>query len=92
MKGLKPLSIKVAAGVTVGALCSALLWVPQILDLDAWPHHVSDLAGWDSQAAGLYGVHSIPASFLIDPNGIIVGKNLRGPALDSELDKYVKSF
>ena len=58
----------------------------------AWPHHVSDLAGWESQAAGLYGVHSIPASFLIDPDGIIVGKNLRGPALDSELDKHVKSF
>ena len=34
MKGLKPLSIKVAAGVTVGALCSALLWVPQIRDLE----------------------------------------------------------
>ena len=58
----------------------------------AWPHHVSDLGGWDSKAAGLYGVHSIPASFLVDPDGIIVGKNLRGPALDKELDKYVKSL
>lgn len=58
----------------------------------AWPNHVSDLAGWDSKAAGLYGIHSIPASFLVDPNGVIVAKNLRGPALDMELDKYVKSF
>ena len=58
----------------------------------AWPHHVSDLAGWDSQGAALYGVHSIPASFLVDPNGIIVAKNLRGQALDMELDKHVKSF
>lgn len=57
-----------------------------------WPHHVSDLAGWESQGAALYGVHSIPASFLIDPNGIIVAKNLRGQALDMELDKHVKSF
>ena len=31
---MKPLSLKVAAGVTVGALCSALLWVPQIRDLE----------------------------------------------------------
>ncbi len=58
----------------------------------AWPHHVSDLGGWESQGAALYGVHSIPASFLIDPNGIIVAKNLRGQALDMELDKHVKSF
>ena len=58
----------------------------------AWPHHVSDLAGWESKGAALYGVHSIPASFLIDPNGIIVGKNLRGQNLSMELDKYVKSF
>ena len=34
MEGMKSLSIKVAAGVTVGALCSALLWVPQIRDLE----------------------------------------------------------
>jgi adenylate cyclase len=34
VEGLKSLSIKVAAGVTVGSLCSALLWVPQIRDLE----------------------------------------------------------
>lgn len=58
----------------------------------AWPYHVSDLGGWDSRPAALYGVHSIPTNFLVDPDGIIVGKNLRGQALDMELDKYVKSF
>ena len=58
----------------------------------SWPYHVSDLGGWDSRPAALYGVHSIPTNFLVDPNGIIVGKNLRGQALDMELDKYVKSF
>lgn len=57
-----------------------------------WPYHVSDLGGWDSRPAALYGVHSIPTNFLVDPNGIIVAKNLRGQALDMELDKYVKSF
>ena len=58
----------------------------------AWPHHVSDLRAWASAAAALYGVNSIPASFLIDPNGVIIGKNLRGTQIDMELDKYVKSL
>jgi hypothetical protein len=58
----------------------------------AWPYHISDLGGWNSEPAALYGVHSIPTNFLVDPNGIIVAKNLRGAALDMELDKYVKSF
>ena len=42
-----------------------------------WDWHGSDLAGWDSEAAALYGVSSIPMSFLVDENGIIVAKNLR---------------
>lgn len=58
----------------------------------AWKYHVSDLKAWGSAAAGLYGVHSIPASFLVDPNGIIVARNLRGMALHEELDKHVKSL
>lgn len=58
----------------------------------AWAYHVSDLGGWNSAAAALYRVQSIPASFLIDANGVIVAKNLRGPALDQEIDKYVKSL
>ena len=55
-----------------------------------WPNHVSDLKWWYSEAAKAYGVNSIPASFLIDGKGIIVGKNLRGPALDAELEKNLK--
>lgn len=57
-----------------------------------WKYHVSDLGAWNSEPARLYGVHSIPASFLVDPNGIIIAKNLRGELLDMELDKHVKSF
>jgi thiol-disulfide isomerase/thioredoxin len=55
-----------------------------------WPGHVSDLKWWYSEAAKAYGINSIPASYLIDGKGIIVGKNLRGPALDAEIEKYVK--
>ena len=57
-----------------------------------WKHHVSDLKKWDNEAAAMYGVSSIPMSFLVDPNGIIVAKNLRGIELHRQLDKYVKSF
>lgn len=57
-----------------------------------WKYHVSDLAFWGSKGAQLYGVSSIPMSFLVDPNGIIIAKNLRGMALHQELDKHVKSL
>ena len=43
----------------------------------SWKHHVSDLKKWKNEAAAMYGVSSIPMSFLVDPNGIIVAKNLR---------------
>ena len=55
-----------------------------------WTNHVSDLKWWYSEAAKAYAVNSIPASFLIDANGIIIAKNLRGPALEAEIQKYVK--
>src|SRR5690606_17831401 len=57
-----------------------------------WPYHVSDLGAWSSAGARIYGVNSIPMNFLIDPDGIIVAKNLRGTQLDQALDPFVKSF
>ncbi|MBL7951860.1 MAG: TlpA family protein disulfide reductase [Flavobacteriales bacterium] len=57
-----------------------------------WKYHVSDLQFWNSKGAQLYGVNSIPMSFLVDPKGIIIAKNLRGMALHQELDKHVKSL
>ncbi len=57
-----------------------------------WKWHVSDLKRWQSEAAAVYGVNSIPMSFLIDENGVIVGKNLRGFELHRQIDKHVKSF
>lgn len=54
-----------------------------------WDWHGSDLAGWDSEAAALYGVSSIPMSFLVDENGIIVAKNLRGMELHIQIDRHV---
>jgi thiol-disulfide isomerase/thioredoxin len=52
-----------------------------------WKTHVSDLGGWKSRSAELYGVHSIPTNFLLDENGVIIAKELRGEALGAVLDK-----
>ncbi len=47
--------------------------------------NVSDLQFWNNAVARLYKVQGIPQNFLIDPNGKIVAKNLRGPMLESKL-------
>ena len=54
-----------------------------------WDNHVCDFKGWNNAAAKLYGVNSIPMSFLIDEEGIIVGKDLRGMGLHTAIDKFV---
>jgi peroxiredoxin len=58
----------------------------------SWDYHVSDLKKWQNEAAAMYGVGSIPMSFLLDENGIIVAKNLRGFELHRHIDKHVKSL
>ena len=58
----------------------------------SWKYHVSDLKKWKNQAARLYSVGAIPSSFLIDENGVIIAKNLRGKMIDMELDKHVESL
>ena len=55
-----------------------------------WPNHVSDLKFWQSAAAAAYGVQAIPQSFLLDPQGKIIAKNLRGPALQAKLAEVLK--
>ena len=52
-----------------------------------WAYHVSDLLYWQSQAAQIYGVRSIPATFLIGKDGKIIAKNLRGEALEQALEQ-----
>lgn len=46
---------------------------------------VSDLKYWNNEAAAKYRIQSIPQNILVDPNGIIVGKNLRGEELEMKL-------
>jgi len=54
-----------------------------------WPNHVSDLKFWQSAAGKAYKVGSIPTSWLIDADGIIIARNLRGPALEQALSQQV---
>ncbi len=49
--------------------------------------HVSDLKYWGSAAAKLYGIESIPANLLLDKEGKIIARNLRGAALESALSQ-----
>jgi peroxiredoxin len=51
---------------------------------------VSDLKGFESPAAVMYGVKAIPSNFLIDPSGKIVGTNLRGEELEKKLAVLLK--
>ncbi len=55
-----------------------------------WETHVSDLNGWNSVPAAMYQVRSIPASFLIDGDGVIVARNLRGDLISEALYGYLK--
>jgi peroxiredoxin len=55
-----------------------------IADKLTWTH-VSDLKYWDNAAAKTYGIRSIPASFLLDKEGKIIAKDLRGEALAAKL-------
>jgi len=49
-----------------------------------WPQ-MSDLIGWNSIAVSTYKIESIPSSILIDPDGFIIAKNLRGEELNLKL-------
>ena len=53
-------------------------------NLGAWTN-VSDLKYWNNEAALKYGVSAIPQNFLVDPNGKIIAKNLRGEELLKKL-------
>lgn len=60
-------------------------WVKAIEDDQLTWSHVSDLEGWKNAAAAIYGVNSIPHTVLIDAEGVIIGKNLRGDDLANKL-------
>ncbi len=52
--------------------------------------HLSDLKGWENELVRHYGIKWIPSSFLLDPEGRIVARDLRGEALDKMLSELLK--
>lgn len=64
-------------------------WLKAIKDDKLTWHHVSDLRYWQNKAAKLYGVNSIPHSVLLDKEGKIIAKNLRGAALHEKLKELM---
>ncbi|MEM9675168.1 MAG: TlpA disulfide reductase family protein [Bacteroidota bacterium] len=60
-------------------------WVQAIQQDQLTWKHVSDLQYFDSQAARLYNINAIPATVLLDPEGKIIAKNLRGQELEAKL-------
>jgi thiol-disulfide isomerase/thioredoxin len=65
-------------------------WIQAIREDGLEWTQVSDLKYFDSQAAKDYNINSIPFSILLDPKGVILAKNLRGPALDKKLSGIFK--
>ena len=66
-------------------------WLKAINDDKLQWQHVSDLKFWGSEAAALYGITSIPRNFLLDPNGMIIGRDLRGQDLLDKLEELFPS-
>ena len=66
-------------------------WVKAIAkDNLSWPNHVSDLKYWKSAGAVAYGVTAIPFTVLVDKNGRIVAKKLRGEELENKVGELLK--
>ena len=66
-------------------------WLTAVMDDGlVWESHGSELKGWDSEVVKQYHVNSIPSNFLIDEKGIIIAKDLKGPALYATIKRLTK--
>ena len=66
-------------------------WLNAIMDDGlVWKSHGSELKGWDSEVVKQYHVNGIPSNFLIDQNGIVIAKDLKGPALYASIKRLTK--
>ena len=64
-------------------------WMKAIHDDHLDWTHVSDLKFWDNEVAKQYGIKAIPQNLLLDPEGKIIAKNLRGEDLDQKLGEII---
>ena len=64
-------------------------WLKAIQDDGLIWSHVSNLKFWQDPIAKLYNITAIPAAFIIDEDGKILAKNLRGAALEEKIDELL---
>jgi thiol-disulfide isomerase/thioredoxin len=55
-----------------------------------WPMHLSDLGGWQSKAAEVYGIQFIPQACLVGPDGTVIGWYMMSEQAETDIKKYVK--
>lgn len=68
-------------------------WVKAVEDDNMiWPYHICDLKGMRNVVAVEYEIKSVPANYLINANGVVVGVNLRGKSVESMLRKQKKGL
>lgn len=77
-------------GVSLDKPTAAAAWKKAIADDKLTWYQISDLQYWQSPMVKLYAVRGIPHSVLVDANGIIVAKDLRGKALHDKLAELMK--
>lgn len=66
-------------------------WIEAIKTWDMPWIHLSDLKGWETEAGLVYDIQGIPDNILINPDGIIVARNLRGSQLEDYLSEKLSS-
>jgi peroxiredoxin len=65
-------------------------WIKAIKDDNyTWPQ-AGDMKGWENEAARQFGILGIPFNMIVDPNGVVVARNLRGEALEKKLEEILK--
>ena len=67
-------------------------WLQAIADDGLIWDHVSNLKFWNDPIAKLYQVSAIPATFILDENGIIIAQNLRGIQLERKVEELLGSL
>ncbi len=65
-------------------------WTKAISEDNLEWNHVSNLKFWQEPIAKAYGVRSIPATFILDKEGNVIAKNLRGQALENKISELLE--
>ncbi|WP_343561416.1 TlpA disulfide reductase family protein [Sphingobacterium sp.] len=76
-------------GVSLDDIKGKKWWLKAIKDDGLVWTHVSDLQGWNNTVAKQYGIRAIPSNLLLDPNGIIIGKDFHGHELEIKLSELL---